>query len=71
MTDKEKAIKLLLDNGFAKLDFGFYAKENYTIRVHDSVMYAESRLEEPDSISSYRELVGFLYLKYGKVYITK
>lgn len=74
MTDKEKVIQLLLDNGFEYIatnlyeskDIGIYLKSNFDYKLFD--VFNDTELYY---IVSYRELVGFLYLKYGKVYISE
>ena len=76
MTDKEKVVQLLLDNGFIQKSklWNMFKNEDYRILVSaidDSINIIPFNGEDSAIVYSYLELVGFLYLKYGKVYITK
>lgn len=76
MTDKEKVIQLLLDNGFKCT--GKYANffRNEDFRVSYSHLtkdfgFVPFNDEDVEILESYFEVVGFLYLKYGKVNISE
>ena len=73
MTDKEKVIQLLLDNGFEYISVDLYVSKDIGIYLRNSFDYNIHLLKDEmvDYVDSYLELVGFLYLKYGKVNITK
>jgi len=76
MTDKEKVIQLLLDNGFERRSDRWSMFKNQEYRIFVGVMDDVINIlpiDESDStnVFSYLELVGFLYLKYGKVYISE
>lgn len=73
MTDKEKVIQLLLDNCFVSITSELFRTDELTVSINTDGNYLVSifPLRKLEVIKSYRELVGFLYLKYGKVNITK
>lgn len=74
MTDKEKVNQLLLDNGFELINKRRYRNQDFKIYISElSHALSIEGLEGGfyTIINSYRELVGFLYLKYGKVYISE
>ena len=76
MTDKEKVIQLLLDNGFERRNDRWSMFKNNEYRVFVGVMEDVINISpidesDPTNVFSFLELVGFLYLKYGKVYISE
>lgn len=73
MTDKDKVIQLLLNNGFRCVTDGYFTNDEVSVSMETYPHYRVRilRLDITDWVDNYRELVGFLYLKYGKVYISE
>jgi len=73
MTDKDKVIQLLLDNGFGCVTDGYFTNDEVSVCMETYPHYRVRilRFDAVDLVGNYRELVGFLYLKYGKVYISE
>ncbi len=73
MTDKEKVIQLLLDNGFIGETSELFKNDDLEVKINTEGSYTIQILNTRvnDWVDSYRELCGFLYLKYDKVNISE